>query len=58
MSLARENDLYQAYCNLCFHTGKNPLRKSKWRKQNTTTNKQNKTVEDILRELDEVNEHA
>ena len=58
MSLVREGYLYKAYCNLCLYTGKNPLRKSKWRKHNTTTNKQNRTVEDIQRELEAIKEHA
>ncbi len=40
MSLVRESDAYRAYCDLCYYTGKTPLCKSKWRKQNITPIKQ------------------
>lgn len=58
MSLVREERLYKAYCDLCFYTGKNPLFKDKWKKQNSTPANHNKTVEDIRRELDKIREYA
>lgn len=59
MSLVREKDLYKAYCNLCFYTDTTPLSKDKWKKQfNSTPTKQNRTVEDIKKKLDEIREHV
>lgn len=58
MSLVRESDAYRAYCSLCIYIGKTPLRRFKWRNKNSTPTKQNKTGEDIKRELDEIREYA
>lgn len=58
MSLVHESDAYRAYCNLYNCIGRLPLSKSKWRKQNNTPNKQNRTAEDIRRELKKIKERA
>lgn len=58
MSLVREDSLYKAYCDLCYYTGRTPLRKSKWKKKNTPPTKKNRTVEDIRAEIDAIMEHA
>lgn len=58
MSLVHESDAYRAYYNLCIYIGRIPLRKSKWKKKNCTETKQNKTVEDIKRELNELRAYA
>ncbi len=53
MSLVRESDAYRAYCDLCYYTGKVPLRKSKWKKQNIKSSNQNKTAKSIQKEIAE-----
>lgn len=59
MSLVRNRDAYRAYCNLCFYTHQIPLSYDKWEKQfNSTPTKQNKSVDDIKRELDEIRKLA
>lgn len=59
MSLVRKERLYDAYCNLCFYTGQTPLSKNKWSKQfHSTPTKQNRTVEDIQKELEEIREYT
>ena len=58
MSLVREKDLYKAYCDLCFYTGKIPIRRFKWKKGNTTPAKKNRTIEEIRTEIDAVREHV
>lgn len=59
MSLVRKERLYDAYCNLCFYTDTTPLSKDKWNKQfRSTPTKQNRTVEDIQRALDEIRKYA
>lgn len=59
MTLVRESSLYNAYCNFCFYTWQKPLSKDKWKKRvNNTSIKQNRTIEDIQMELDEIREHA
>lgn len=59
MSLVRKERLYDAYCNFCFYTGQKPLSKNRWNKRfRSTPSKQNRTVEDIKRELDEIRKLA
>ena len=59
MSLVCESDIYKAYCGLCFYTGKKPLSKNNWKKQfHNSTIKQSRSVEDILKELDDIKEHV
>lgn len=59
MSLVRKERLYDAYCNLCFYTGQTPLSKNKWNKRShSTPTKQNRSVEDIKIELDEIRGHS
>lgn len=58
MSLVRETDLYKAYYDLCYYTGKVPLRKSKWKKQNIKSSNQNKTAKDIRAEIDVMREYV
>lgn len=59
MALVRESRLYDAYCNLCFYTDQTPLSYNKWKKRfHSAPTKQNRTVEEIQKELDEIREHA
>ncbi len=58
MSRKLEKDLYQAYCALCLYTDKKPLQKSKWKKGLQKPVSQNRTVEDIKKELEEIKEHT
>lgn len=59
MSFVCESDAYKSYCGLCFYVGKKPLSINNWKNQfHNSTIKQNRTVEDILKELDEFRERA
>lgn len=58
MSLALRKDLYRAYCNLCVYTNQKPMRKSKWEKQFNKPVDHNRTVADIMKEIDAVRKFA
>lgn len=59
MSLVCNRDAYRAYCNLCFYTDQIPLLHDKWKKRFCSTSiKQNRTVEDVQKELDEIREYV